>query len=368
MKNNCIEFKVKQNESAHYNVQNFNFQDNIKYSIDIFETIKPANFICAFYSFTKIPKKYFGNTDTEPKRYIDKREPARWKVIQKLMIDNDIKEVTVRLCPLENNINLKTSYISKVNPIHQKSLTKKTIQKQIDKQIDELLEKLDWKKLKDKKTPKLLIIGCSDSKTPGGVNQNEINYFNSPEYNNLLSDRDANKIRYNRLLLSAPNYFIIKNNGNSIKRANTPVTNNYFSNCINGNLFLPALDRYKGGDFYKPAHILLYRQKNINANLHILIISGLYGVIEFNDTILDYHLEIDKLKYWKKRISINDTINKYIVSNKIDNNSVFYSLSDKYLEVLKPVSNVWTNLWVKNGRSGSGKTSASFILRFLNNL
>ena len=54
MKNNCIEFKVKQNESAHYNVQNHNFQDNVKYSIDIFETIKPANFICAFYSLLTI--------------------------------------------------------------------------------------------------------------------------------------------------------------------------------------------------------------------------------------------------------------------------------------------------------------------------
>jgi hypothetical protein len=369
MKNNCIEFKVKQNESAHYNVQNHNFQDNVKYSIDIFETIKPANFICAFYSFTKIPKKYFGNADTEPKRYIDKREPARWKVIQKVMIDNNIKEVIVRLCPLDNKVNLKTSYISKTNPISPKASSNTTIQNiSIDKQIDEKFEKLDWNKLKNKQTPKLLIIGCSDSKTQGGVNQNEINYFNSPEYANLLNDRNANKIRYNRLLLTDPNYFIIKNNGTNIKRGNIPVTNTYFSNCINGNLFKTALDRYAGGDFYKPAHILLYRQKNVSANLHILIISGLYGVIEFNDTILDYHLEIDKLKYWKNRTSINDTINKYIVENKIDNNSVFYSLSDKYLEVLKPVSNLWTNLWVKNGRSGSGKTSASFILRFLNQL
>jgi hypothetical protein len=107
MKNNCIEFKVKQNESAHYNVQNYNFQDNTKYSIDIFETINPANYICTFYSFTKIPHTYFGNVDTNPNRYINRVEPPRWKVIQKVMIDENIKEVTVRLCPFVEKSNSK---------------------------------------------------------------------------------------------------------------------------------------------------------------------------------------------------------------------------------------------------------------------
>ena len=131
---------------------------------------------------------------------------------------------------------------------------------------------------------------------------------------------------------------------------------------------MPALDRYAGGEFYKIKHISLYKQKNVTTNLHILIISGLYGVIKFNDTIHDYHLKINKLKYWQKQKSIIDTIKKYIIANKIDNKSVFYSLSDEYLEVINPPSNLWFNLWVKNGRTGSLKTSANVILRFLNKL
>ena len=124
----------------------------------------------------------------------------------------------------------------------------------IDKEIDKLLEQLDWEKLKDKNNPKLLIIGCSDSKTQGGINQIGINYFNSVQYNNLLNDRNANKIQYNRLFLSDPNYFIFKNNDvtKPIKRNGYPVVGAYFSGCIIGNLFKPALDRYEGGDFYKP--------------------------------------------------------------------------------------------------------------------
>ena len=368
---NCIEFKVKQNESTHFNIQSFIFQAKTKYSIDIFETIKPTNFICTFYSFTKIPKKYFGNSDTEPKRYINRREPARWKVIQKVMIENKIQEVTIRLCPLQEKNNNKPNIKIEATPKTPILKSQTNIQNSsIDKKINELLKSLDWKKLNDKKTPKLLIIGCSDSKTQGGKKQIGINYFDSDQYDNLKKNRKANMILYNQLLLTKNNYFIYKDNNlnKPIKRSGVPVVNNYFSSCIKGNLLMPALDRYAGGEFYKIKHISLYKQKNVTTNLHILIISGLYGVIKFNDTIHDYHLKINKLKYWQKQKSIIDTIKKYIIANKIDNKSVFYSLSDEYLEVINPPSNLWSNLWVKNGRTGSLKTSANVILRFLNKL
>jgi hypothetical protein len=352
MKNNCIEFKVKQNESAHYNVQNYNFQDNVKYYIDIFETIKPANFICAFYSFTKIPKKYFGNADTEPKRYIDKREPARWKVIQKVMIDNNIKEVTVRLCPLDNNVNLKTSYISKINPIPQKSSTKSTIQKPIDKQIEELLENIDWKKLKDKKTPKLLIIGCCDAKSQqpiGLANGGRVNYnFGAP----INASRAIRLAFYNAL---PANHFVNRPNGAQA----------YYLAALNNANRRQALDVYDGV-FYHPILKGLYRLKIANCNLHLLIVSGLYGIIKHDDYINDYHLGItDGPNIWANNIT--NSICEYIRVNNINNDEVFYSLSNNYLNFITPLP-IWKNLWLQNGRIGSLRTSANIVSKFLNNL
>lgn len=97
--NNSIEIKVKQYESAFDLIKSYNFKSK-KYYIDIFETKKPNNYICTYYDKTSIPNKYFGNTDTNRARLIDNREPARWKVIQKTMIQNNIQEITIRLRPL----------------------------------------------------------------------------------------------------------------------------------------------------------------------------------------------------------------------------------------------------------------------------
>lgn len=105
LKNNlkCIGFKVKKAESAHEKIQNTNLQSDLIYLIDIFETTNTQNFICEYYNKTKIPFKYFGNADTSSERLINGKESARWKVIQKLMNENNINEVTIRLCPIGNN-------------------------------------------------------------------------------------------------------------------------------------------------------------------------------------------------------------------------------------------------------------------------
>jgi hypothetical protein len=353
MKNNCIEFKVKQNESVHYNIQNYNFQDNVKYSIDIFETIKPANYICTFYSFTKIPLTYFGNVDTNPKRYINRVEPPRWKVIQKVMIDNNIKEVTVRLCPLENNVNLKTSNISKINPIPQKSSTKTTIQKPIDKQIEELLENLDWKKLKDKKTPKLLIIGCCDAKSQqpiGLANGGRVNYnFGAP-----INASRANRLAFYNALPA--NHFDNRPNG----------AQPYYLGALNFENRREALDVYgsNGSPFYNPAMKALYRLKINNCNLHLLIVSGLYGVIRHDDYINDYHLKINNgPNVWGNNIS--NAVSDYITVNNIGNDAIFYSLSSNYLSFLNAQPN-WKNLWLNH--PGRGHNQANDLMFFLNNI
>jgi hypothetical protein len=353
MKNNCIEFKVKQNESVHFNIQNYNFEYNIRYSIDIFETINPANYICPFYSFTKIPHTYFGNVDTNPKRYINRVEPPRWKVIQKVMIDENIKEVTVRLCPLDNKVNLKTSYISKINPIPQKSSTKTTIQKPIDKQIEELLEDLDWKKLKDKKTPKLLIIGCCNAKSlqPIGLaNGGRVNY----NFGNAIN---ANRTIRRAFYTALPAiHFVGRPNG----------AQPYYLGALNNANRREALDVYGSirSPFYNPAMKALYRLKIQNCNLHLLIVSGFYGIIRHDDYINDYHLEINRgPNVWG--LNILNAVSDYIRVNNIDNDAIFYSLSGNYLPFLNPLPN-WKNLWLNHG--GHGHNQANDLMLFLNNI
>ena len=121
---------------------------------------------------------------------------------------------------------------------------------------------------------------------------------------------------------------------------------------------MPAFKRYDG-IFYSPELRKLYIEKNRDSNLHILIISGLYGVLEFRDSIIDYHLEINRIPFWTQpnNISILNAVKKYIEVNDISNEMVFYSLSNIYNDALKPIEE-WINLWIPIGR---GHTSARFL-------
>jgi len=222
--------------------------------------------------------------------------------------------------------------------------------------------KLDWSKIKDKKRKKLLIIGCSSTKIPGGQNiQN--NHFSA-----LKVERNQLLKLYSDLLNSPTpkNYF------NKVRKGKGKVDNAYFKDQIN-NLFMPAVERYSGGDFYKPLHKALYYQKHQESNLHVLIISGLFGLLEFRDSIYDYQLEIKKFNFWNSlnNTAIRDEVTKYIIENKIDNNLVFYSLSPKnYKQALKP-DHAWHDLWktIPDGRSVNSKNSAKYLVEeFLPNL
>jgi hypothetical protein len=350
MKKNCIEFKVKQNESAHFNIQNYNFQDNIRYSIDIFETINPANYICAFYSFTKIPHTYFGNVDTNPNRYINRVEPPRWKVIQKVMIENKIKEVTIRLCPFEEKTNSKIERTTKP----QKPLTKTNIENfPIEKKIDELLKSLDWNKLKDKKTPKLLIIGCCNAKSLQPIGLANGGFVNYNFGNAINTNRTIRRALYTALPAI---HFVGQPNG----------AQPYYLGALNDANRREALDVYGSNrsPFYNPAMKALYRLKIQNCNLHLLIVSGLYGIIRHDDYINDYHLGINRgPNVWG--INISNAVSDYIRVNNIDNDAIFYSLSGNYLPFLIPLPN-WKNLWLNHG--GHGHNQANDLMDFLNNI
>ena len=58
----------------------------------------------------------------------------------------------------------------------------------------------------------------------------------------------------------------------------------------------------------------LYLQKINNNKLHLLIISGLYGLLKFDDLIPDYHFEMKKNPTWKQPLnnSILNAVKKYI--------------------------------------------------------
>jgi cytoplasmic iron level regulating protein YaaA (DUF328/UPF0246 family) len=136
-------------------------------------------------------------------------------------------------------------------------------------------------------------------------------------------------------------------------------------NALNNNP-QKALDLYGSNQspFYNPQIKGLYRLKIETSNLHLLIISGLYGLVKHSDYINDYHLEIYKGRnIWVN--SITNAINQYINDNQIDHNLVFYSLSDKYLNKINP-NTQWKNLWISHDR---GQTSAKFLKEyFLPNL
>lgn len=101
VKNDCQEFKVLQNQSAFEIIRNYTFPMK-QFSISIFDSFNPSNFICQFYDKTTIPNRYFGNPDTNKARLIENKNPARWKVIQNQMIEERIPEIIIKLCPINN--------------------------------------------------------------------------------------------------------------------------------------------------------------------------------------------------------------------------------------------------------------------------
>jgi hypothetical protein len=353
---NCVEYFVLQNQHIGEVTRGIEGLPLGKSKIAIYDSSNP-NF--EFTEWTRVTGnnnnynaqniyKYFDNTSSSGLR--------RFIVIQNWMIENDIVEITVKVCPVVNdNLDKIKNNASPKTPLANKEDKKKIKDNEIaNKKIEECLKNLDWDKLKDKNKPKLLIIGCSNSKTQGGNSEIEFNYFNNDNYPNLNESRTIrNTLHYENLILNTPSYFENINRGNA----------DYFNTQYNFPLYKSAIDRYAGGKFYTEEHLQLYRQKNVESNLHILIISGLYGVLDFRDSIIDYHLKIEKMPFWTKRnnTSINDAVKKYIKENHIDNESVFYSLSISgdysYKNALKPIIN-WKNLWITHDR---GDTSARLL-------
>jgi hypothetical protein len=243
----------------------------------------------------------------------------------------------------ESSTKVSIKSISAIKTIPHKTITPPTKQENI----------YDIERLKNDKIPKLLIIGCSDSKVEGGrrISDNNVN-FN--QRLNLL--RIERRKFYNQLFENNPEHFL-KNGSNLIKR---------YRNAINNenDKLMQAYLRYAGKYFTRELQekYLSINQKN---NFHILIISGLYGVLGFRDKIIDYHLKIDA----KDNIWMNNTINESVVGYKtqyrIDDRDVYYSISGTYTEVLRPYQN-WNDLWQNRGRGIQNLVySAQYLNEFL---
>jgi cytoplasmic iron level regulating protein YaaA (DUF328/UPF0246 family) len=226
-----------------------------------------------------------------------------------------------------------------------------------DKKIA-LSKTIDWSSLKNKK--KLLIIACSDTKKSGGIPVCTDNLFLDLNLPDFINNRQIRLGQYDNLLINEPEYF-------KKKRSGLPVNLDYFKDYRNENvLYMPAYQRYSGGLFYSEGLISRYLEKIKSEDLHILIISGLYGVLEFKDSIIDYQLKIDKSTFWikNKNFSIQEAVRKYIEVNSIDNEFVFYSLSGQYKKALKPIRE-WNDIWIRHDR---GACSASFLEGFLDSI
>jgi hypothetical protein len=255
---------------------------------------------------------------------------------------------------VEGNIVLQTK--NKTSENKEKSKTIKKESESANQKIESLINSLDWEKIKDKNKKKLLIIGCSHSKNDGGEVNIEQDYF--AQQNELIINRNLRFDDYTDLLQNDQEYFEERFD--------------YFNEQNNNRLFKPAIQRYEGR-FYSDVHKQLYLEKNQNSNLHILIISGLYGVIEFRDSIIDYHLEISKRPLWtmQNNTIIHNSIRNYIFENQIEDEMVFYSLSQggnhSYVNALKPIED-WKNLWITHGRLSSLIYSAQALQVFLNSL
>lgn len=343
-KDGCQEFTVTKEQSVHDVVSGIEGLPTSKCEIVIYDSANPNEYI--YTSKHKSGKRvtgtkkntiygYFSNSDTS--------NQPRWKVIQQEMLDKGVAEITVRVCSDAPN-ELEPSKEKRGRP--KKNEMNKTEVLPMNK--PQVLEKLENRK---KDEPVLLILGCSDSKARGGT-EIQNNYFNSECLNNKRVQTINN---YNQSIAAHPNKFNKNRNDN-------PVNANYFGNCQNK--YMEALDRYctNRSIFYKPNQIALYRQKINEGKLHILILSGLYGVLKWDDRIIDYHYKFNSLNsLYNTDSCVLDNIQKYIAVNNIEAENVFYSLSNngQYQEMLTPnMPNNWSFVWINGGR---GHKTASFL-------
>lgn len=92
------EFSIALDIHHFFSKQKFESGD---WHILIYETKNPKHYLCVNWTKTGIPNKYFGNTETNKNRMIDKKQVARWKIIEKEMFDNNIDSIKIKFYKLK---------------------------------------------------------------------------------------------------------------------------------------------------------------------------------------------------------------------------------------------------------------------------
>jgi cytoplasmic iron level regulating protein YaaA (DUF328/UPF0246 family) len=231
----------------------------------------------------------------------------------------------------------------------------------IEHEMKNILSSLPSEKLKNKKIKKLLIIGCSDSKDISNpINEKNISFdYFAKE---LKETRQKQVNSYIKMLDDEKNQKYFTKNRN-VGESKKKVDSNYFLDSLSGSLY-HAIDLYGNNHstFFNKSMKEFYKILMEEYNFQLLIISGLYGVLEPYDTIRDYHLEITKIPSWTKNNYLQVAIENYIKTMEIENNLVFYSLSQKYIKAIEP-NYTWNNLWLN--KHGRGHLQAKYLKRIL---
>lgn len=120
---------------------------------------------------------------------------------------------------------------------------------------------------------------------------------------------------------------------------------------------LSAIDRYNGflynnpPDFRNAVREAFYKQ-----NIHILILSGAYGILTPSERIFDYNKQINA-KHWNE-FGLPEVIHEYIVQNNITHVFGFFSISTDYMKIMNSIN------WSKVKKDSNIKIARTYYVNF----
>jgi hypothetical protein len=267
--NNCVEFKVQQNQNVVVVAESTNNLPKGKCSIEIWDSSNRNPVYPPVRNIRKIGRTvmdYFNAPDTANGNI------AKWQKLQNIMVSGNIKEITVKVCS-QNDVN----DVEESNWENATEGEKSMIMKVADRYL----------KLKNKKIVHL--IPCSGKKNKGGNNSSNVNLLFQNEI--LGNCRERLIAMYN---------------------ANNP------QNPLDWSKTMPAIERYNGKVWYSND----VKAAISNNPDKVLIVSALFGIIKPFDLIPYYDLEMKQVtngtkvsKFWKSECD-KCVLNKALIAHK----------------------------------------------------
>lgn len=119
---------------------------------------------------------------------------------------------------------------------------------------------------------------------------------------------------------------------------------------------IAALDRYNGSLYSVDSFRESVREVYFRKDIHILIMSGAYGILTPSERI-HYYRKLMNAKYWKKHC-LTKIIEEYIDRNKITNIYGFFARTSDYIKIMKSIS------WLKLKENTSLKVARTYYINF----